>query len=267
MKRNKHLGECAICGKTRTLTFEHIPPKSAFNNQPVKQYNVFNSFGTSNKPWDFDGLKYINAQKGKGFYSLCRECNNNTGAWYGKDYCEFVQKIGNETLNLNYEINDNIVFKINEIYPLRIIKQIISMFLSLNKGCDFQDLKDFIMDKNSNNFNKDKYKICIYFYKGTVVKQLPICAVGNLKKGSFKLISEIADFPIGIILYIDLEPNQKTDGIDITDFCFCDYNQKYNVTIPLLFKEVNSPIPCDFRTKAEIIKTIEENKEYLLEKV
>ena len=266
MKLNKHSGECAICGKFRTLTFEHIPPKSAFNNQSVKQYNVFDSLGTNNKPWEFNGLKYINAQKGKGVYSLCKECNNNTGAWYGKYYCEFIQKIGTEVLNLNCEVNQLLVFEANEIYPLRIIKQIVSMFLSLNKGCDFHDLKDFVMDKTSNKFNKNKYRICIYLYKGTVVKQIPSCAVGDVKKGSFKLISEIADFPIGIILYINPDKNQENDGTDITDFCFCDYNQKYNVKIPLSFKEVNSPIPCDFRTKAEITNTIEDNKRYLTKK-
>ena len=266
MKRDKHLGKCAICGEIRKLTYEHIPPKSAFNSQPTKQYNAFQSLGTTNKPWEFDGLKYINMQKGKGVYSLCRECNNNTGAWYGKDYCEFIQKLGNTIMHTKEFTNELIQVEAVDIYPLRILKQILSMFLSINKDYELPELSDFVKDKNSKKLDKSKYKICIYLYKGTVTKQIPLCAVGNILTGSMKFVSEIADFPIGIILYVNSDSNLKTEGTDITDFCSFDYNEKCDVSIPLSYKEVNTPIPCDFRTKDEVIKNIEENKKFIKDK-
>ena len=58
----------------------------------------------------------------------------------------------------------------------------------------------------------------------------------------------------------------KTEGTDITDFCSFDYNEKCDVSIPLSYKEVNTPIPCDFRTKDEVIKNIEENKKFIKDK-
>ena len=44
-------------------------------------------------PWDTDGLKYSNLQQGMGKYSLCQECNNNTGAWYGDAYVFFARVV------------------------------------------------------------------------------------------------------------------------------------------------------------------------------
>ena len=35
----KHTGICHICGKEGELTFEHIPPRNALNNQSAKMYS------------------------------------------------------------------------------------------------------------------------------------------------------------------------------------------------------------------------------------
>ena len=39
-------------------------------------------------------LRYINQQKGAGNYTLCKECNNNTGDWYADEYIKFANEIG-----------------------------------------------------------------------------------------------------------------------------------------------------------------------------
>ena len=35
--KNKEVQEgfCALCGKFKKLSFEHVPPQSAFNNKPI----------------------------------------------------------------------------------------------------------------------------------------------------------------------------------------------------------------------------------------
>ena len=41
----KHFGKCALCGKECELTFEHIPPRRAFNStpaRPVSGEEIFN---------------------------------------------------------------------------------------------------------------------------------------------------------------------------------------------------------------------------------
>ena len=61
MKARVHLGECKLCGKKENLTFEHVPPQTAFNSFPVKTYafdetiQILSGAG-GRKPWDFGGL-------------------------------------------------------------------------------------------------------------------------------------------------------------------------------------------------------------------
>lgn len=88
----KIIGKCALCGRDCELTFEHIPPRKAFNWIPEKTISgeqLICSLTDSNRmPWDFSGLKYQNDQKGMGAYTLCQTCNNNTGTWYGDEYVD-----------------------------------------------------------------------------------------------------------------------------------------------------------------------------------
>lgn len=37
-QKDKKFGKCTICGKECKLTYEHIPPRKAFNNKNVKGY-------------------------------------------------------------------------------------------------------------------------------------------------------------------------------------------------------------------------------------
>ena len=89
MKSKK--GKCAICGRDEQLTFEHIPPSSAFNSKPVKPVSgvdLLIEVGSNNSmrmPWETDHLPYTNLQRGMGKHSLCSDCNNKTGKWYGNE--------------------------------------------------------------------------------------------------------------------------------------------------------------------------------------
>ena len=66
----KRFGNCALCGKECELTFEHIPPRAAFNSAPVRPVSGLELFkndsagGKDRLPWEIDGLPYENQQKG-----------------------------------------------------------------------------------------------------------------------------------------------------------------------------------------------------------
>lgn len=83
-------------------------------------------------PWDRSGLKYLNQQQGMGLFSLGQSCNNLAGTWYGDSYVDSTKRI-------HYLLKKEILldcqkveFMIKEIYQQRIIKQIVSMFCSIN---------------------------------------------------------------------------------------------------------------------------------------
>ena len=62
---------------------------------------------------------------------------------------------------------------IKDIYPLRIIKQIASMFCSVNRPDEpkLDELRKFVLDKERVGLDKSLYKICLYLTKTTLTKQ------------------------------------------------------------------------------------------------
>ena len=60
-------GECSVCGNIGRLSFEHIPPRSAFNNKPIQIQNHINLF--EKESFLFGKGTCLN--KGLGAYSLC----------------------------------------------------------------------------------------------------------------------------------------------------------------------------------------------------
>lgn len=56
-----------------------------------------------------------------------------------------------------------------------------------------------------------------------------------------------------------------TQGFDITSLSDYDYDEIYNIKMPLIFKEVNTWMPYDYRSKNEIKKDIKETDKWLNE--
>ena len=123
--KQKHFGKCALCGKECNLTFEHIPPSGAYNNFPVKLISGEEAeklaIGENNRlPWDVEGLKYNNLQKGQGMFSLCSGCNNKTGSWYANEYNTFVKNTRVSLSKCEKLIPNTFIKFVNvEFYPLR----------------------------------------------------------------------------------------------------------------------------------------------------
>ena len=286
---NKHYGKCALCGQECELTFEHIPPRAAFNNIPSKYYSAQEILNRHGKmPWDFSGLKYTKQQRGSGAYTLCAKCNNLTGTWYGNDYQDAIMQIGAALIELSERENKKVKIRINKIYALRFIKQVLSMFCSINSSeslqqystiddnfdssiypqplkllCDsvkvFDDIRKFVLDKNAAGLDKEKIKLCMYLVNSGINKQNAIIAKMNIQKNEITIASEISSFPVGYILYLFPSDNQLYTGFDITSLADYKYDDLIYMEFPYKLYESNTIITDDFRTKEEIEKTVNEN--------
>jgi hypothetical protein len=89
--RNRKIGLCRLCGIYGPLSREHVPPRAAFNDKPVWTARVAELFGAK----DFDS--FISArseqdQRGAGGYTLCKKCNNDTGAWYAPFFISWAHQ-------------------------------------------------------------------------------------------------------------------------------------------------------------------------------
>ena len=262
------IGKCALCGKIEPLTFEHIPPKSAFNIRPVKPIKLHDKIGDSERlPWEIKGLQFSNLQKGMGKWSLCKECNSKTGTWYGTEYAEIAHvayKAIKEYKTFDHPGN-NYLLTLTGVHPLRFIKQVFSMFCSVNDPDDgrFDEIREFVLVRDKYGIDIKKYKLCMYFTDSHFRKACgEMGIVRILPDGSTDLVfmSEIAAAPLGFILYLDPSDSYPYSGFDITNCAAHKYDEMCDLKMPFIMYEVNTVFPEDYRSKKEIIENREKCK-------
>jgi len=247
------LGNCAICGAYGPLTFEHIPPESAFNDRRVMLADMQRLL--SNQDWQgFENPKGKYKQRGAGDYTLCGKCNNDTGHWYGPQYVKWayegmrhLQTIGHAGASLRLPYN---------IQPLPVLKQIMAMFASACGPSFFSsapEIRRWVLNPDLPGLS-DRFKIYCYFIspKSRSTRQAGITGLVQVGVGS-STFAEIAFPPFGYILCLDSLPNDR--GLaDISFFRKFRRREFQVIYLNIPIREVNSFFPGDFRTMDEIKK-------------
>lgn len=231
----KRTGKCRICSKYGKLTFEHVPPQSAFNSNPV-------FFQKSVHLHDKKSYLYgqrIRSNQGAGGYYLCKSCNNLTGSYYGDSYKKFAY-IGMMALTNRIWTSKTITFEY-AFQPLNVLKQVLSMFMCLDSGGELLRLKgltEFILNKNSQNLPPN---IRIFMYH-TVSKEVRNGWGMVNSGGSTHILGEITYPPFGFVYALDSEPI-RDDFFEITRFKNFKFNQTFQVRIDIPFISPKTYIP------------------------
>jgi hypothetical protein len=218
-------GECSVCGNIGRLSYEHIPPRSAFNNKPIQIQNHINLFEKES----FLFGKGTRLNKGLGAYTLCEPCNNNSGEWYAKDYADFANQAMTQMKTQDFT-NGLLSFQF-EIKPLNIIKQVMMMFFSANKGSILssdKELVDFVM-KKENLTLPEKYRIYLYYTLSSHRRMNGNFTI-RTENGQNSNLSEINFLPFGFVLAIDSPPPNRF-MVDISDFSKMHYNKEMKLQI------------------------------------
>lgn len=251
------IGECHICGIKAKLTKEHIPPKGAFNkndfyiskSNPLMDKRNETDF---KKLVEFDFNNSIKKQGGISYYTLCKKCNNDTGSWYANDYIHWIRGVKSLTPE----------DKIITFFPLRVIKQVISMFFSLNhiKLRDTHPkLINFILSKEQKKLPKG---IRIYAYNYLVGGLRYLSNNILYSKGTIYNLSEILFPPVGFVMSIDGgKPDDRLT--EITWFASYDYDEKINHVHSLNYLPTYLQVICDYRSKEQIEEALEDAKKYI----
>lgn len=164
------VGKCALCGKEGALEFEHIPPRSAFNKRRVREYSIEQLIEANRLPWEFEGLKYAENQRGSGLYSLCKSCNESTGSWYGTAYKIMTTHVIEGIKSLKNRSLEEYSIKIMDVFPARFLKQVISLFCSVNcvdlgksyfENIYFDELRAFVLQKDAVGLDTGNFKVCM----------------------------------------------------------------------------------------------------------
>lgn len=245
-------GTCRLCKKTKDLSFEHIPPKAAFNsNTKYRSVPYIEHIQNSHKP-DYKPNAKLN-QGGIGSYCLCRDCNSFLGNMYVSEYAKLAA-ICKQILREHYLTK--VRFSIHDIAPLKILKQVISMFVCINDPwftSSHHELLTFIKDPKSKEL-PNKYRIYMYLNNEGGLRNLPYMFMNT-----HKAVCELTFPPLGFVLNID-NPNTIVGLTEITHFKNIDFASNIVVMFELYNLPTYSAIPIDYRTQEEINQAIANNE-------
>lgn len=242
-------GTCCICGQEANLTFEHIPPRAAFNYFNLKVYDFLEVILHNN-------TRYKAAQKGAGIFSLCSSCNNLTGEWYGAAYAEFVS----QGMTYYHRQSQGLLKVPYTIYPLRVLKQIISCFASVNgpQWCQQNPaIKQFLLDPRERYFPPE-IDIRMYMQEKTRMKLNGITGQMNVFTGEHFVGSEWGYPPFSYICVCNrTNTNYRVlnELYSVRQFLQYDYDERAKVYLNIPRKPCN-PITLDFRKGVPDIETI-----------
>lgn len=236
MRKTEKFGRCKICNEERKLSFEHIPPKAAFNDKAIFSQGYEHLYNENSYVY---GKKMSN-KKGFGKYSLCESCNKLTGDWYARDFAQFCSQ-GMAQLTYERKPYSNVTFNFS-IKPLNILKQITVMLMA-NEGTNCfqqnQQLKDFVLNKESKILpeNFDVYLYCSLSNK----KKILGYSMGGNKSGLIMIGAEINFHPFGYLLIIKSSAT-KIEIPCINSFLDYDYNEEKIFSISLPYLKIEKPI-------------------------
>jgi len=257
MRRKAIQGSCKICGKQGELTFEHVPPRAAFNGikyAEISPGEVIKLVSDENRmPWDINGLDMVYKQGGVGGYYLCKTCNNSFGAWYIKEYIRFANTFHNILVESQTEGFQRLTFRIYQFRPLPIFKEIMTMFCDINNSCfNDNELRNFLLTRDARQFNKERYKVFAYLWGNGFPRRNSLTAM-VLSSGQTLLVSEISSYPLGFVLSIDHSGASPMRTFEITDMVDYDYNDVIDMDFDLYLNQCQTPFPLDYRTQSEIL--------------
>lgn len=248
----KHVeGECHICGEYRKLSFEHVPPESAFNDRPILRAHIFKMVEENIRLNSPHGLKGKMQQRGAGGYTLCEDCNSKTGHWYGGAFADWARQgmelaRGLDTSNLYHPFN---------IFPLRVIKQVVCMFFSVNApgwGKVNPDLVRFVLNRDVRHLPSD-VRLYAFYTISNRMRSSGLSGMITLEGGgSRSLFAEITFPPFGFVLTMGSSPPDGT-LCDITAFAGCDYNDQLEMWLRMPIKPIYTYFPGDYRTEEQVI--------------
>ncbi|HZO90247.1 MAG TPA: hypothetical protein VFB38_18110 [Chthonomonadaceae bacterium] len=253
MAKRKQIGICHICGLEGPLSKEHVPPQAAFNDRAVITVNFERamSLGPDEEITLKDGKQQ---QGGASMYTLCGQCNNNTGKWYGNAFVDWCYQGMDILIRANGRPS---LIYLYHAFPLRIIKQIVTMFCSVNSpkmAAKYPALVDFVLCKEK-RYLPPKFRFFVYYNIEGCYRYAGITAGMRIDRGKHSLFSEISFPPFGYVMALDSEPPDER-LFEITHFSRYRYNDFLDTEMHLPVLPTHLALPGDYRTKEEIREQI-----------
>jgi len=195
-------------------------------------------------------------QKGVGAFTLCKSCNNNTGKWYGSEFANFCRR-GKEALDAFDHAGTTGLFKdffLPEFRPLRVIKQVLTMFMSVapevSKGVKSGTIAPLLLNRTNRAF-PSCLRFFLYFNSEGHIRHIPMSVKVEPGRPSAP-VSEFSFPPFGYMLSYNGNSLDKR-LFEITHFANYEYDQvAKGMTLRLPVLPTHLAVPGDYRTKDQI---------------
>lgn len=262
---NPHVGVCRVCGETKPLTKEHLPPKAAFNKGRGRMPSFGDLLNRDELTIPETG-KFV--QSGNSGYVLCKECNNYTGTHWGNAYKKMTTHAVSALNQIpggyasadekpGYSCWQTLEFK--DVNPGRYIRQVIAMMLVMagdaSLGDRYPALRRLVLGGDPEQL-PEPLRLYVSITPGPMARfiggprgQLWV----KLDSGERRWLLAVDCPPLAHVLLLD-GPVAPELGSDISELSQCEVNDNSSITfenMPLGFTHV--PWPTDYRTKAKIL--------------
>lgn len=278
-------GVCHLCGRGRSLTKEHVPPRAAFNDATVRRRIVdrTNTRARGKVSWrEFDETRGSFAR------TLCEKCNNWTGSVYAPEYIEFAKMFAPHANVAN--VVSGIGGSTPPFRPLRIVKQVLTMICAttvvemdpndeLNVWNPTRDkdrgiiaippslpsgererfepmlegLRAFVLDQRRTHLPEPS-RLYAYIVADRAGRHTGLARITDRFTGNFLWCAEVAFWPLGWVLVFDGDVTREP-LLDITRWAELGYDEAVEMGIQLPCNRLVGRYPIDFREPREISST------------
>jgi hypothetical protein len=248
-------GPCHLCAIVGKLSFEHVPPRSAFNDRPLFSADSKWLLEEAHTFEEFTNPRGTPEPEGAAAFTLCERCNNVTGSWYGPAYVGWAVQ-GREHLS---RMRSSTTAKVSSfsIFPARVLKMLLCMFASANPPGTLsreRDLQRFVLDRDAVHLPPQFRVYCFLMDPDSwASRQSGPTTILDASAGGreIRTFSEIAFPPFGYVLCFD-GSSPPAPMQDITWFADCTFGDHREVHLELPVLPICSPFPGDYRSAAEV---------------
>jgi len=232
---------CRLCGITKPLTFEHVTPRGAFNAFPRYYPPAQELLANQVEGTPMSGNVTLNPT-GAGAYTFCEKCNNKCGR-YAMHFIEWAIAWRNA---MDAQRPSNYVGLTQATRRARIMKQIMSMFLSANPpgfGAINPEVRRYVKNATSIGL-PPALRVFAGLTPTLDARQAAVTGYLSLHRPS-STFSEIAFAPFIITMTIGSAP--PDDRLrDITFLAQSGWDDRPDTTLELPVMEFTGPIPGVF---------------------
>jgi len=217
------VGICRLCASYGLLSFEHVPPRAAYNAYP-RFYPDTREF-INQRVAGGPAPTIVHEPRGAGAHTLCGDCNNRCSR-YARHFIEWAVA-WQEALDSNAAAES--VGTTQRCRRSRIMKQIVAMFLSANPpemGRIHHDLRRFVWNAEHRGLPAGIH-VYAALTRDPDARQAGVTGKMDMSgKGASSIFSEIAFAPLILVMtFNDAEPPDPR-LLDITFFASAGYKEQ-----------------------------------------